>query len=282
MGSSRLKSLVIGELSWQRLGRSLLLIYVFFAGYIYLRADSMIFLPQPASYSDTEGSLKIPVSDTEQVSALHLPHDQATYTLLYSHGNAEDLGHIQPMLQRFHGWGFAVLAYDYRGYGTSDGYPSEAHAYEEVEAVYHYLQQQLNVPPEQIIPYGRSVGGGPATHLAAHYPVGGLILESTFTSVFRVVLPIPLFPFDKFPNLAHLQTVQSPVLVMHGVADSIVPIHHGYRLYEAAPDPKLSLWVEEAGHNDFSQVAGDRHRQALLSFQTLVDNHRQGAPSIPP
>jgi len=259
---------------WKRLLRSLLLGYVVFALIVYFRADSMIFLPRPASYQDTEDILKIAVTDTEQISALHLPNPEATYTLLYSHGNAEDLGDIRPALDRLHSWGFSVFAYDYRGYGTSDGRPSEENSYEDIAAAYHYMIQQLDTPAEQIMPYGRSVGAGPSTYLAAHQPVAGLILESAFTSAFRVVFPFPLLPFDKFPILDNLQAVPVPVLVMHGKADRVIPFNHGQTLYAAAPGPTLSLWVEAAGHNDFSWVAGDRHRQALEDFQALVKTHQ--------
>lgn len=269
-----LRKLLIGELSWKRLVRSVLFIYTFFALYVFFRADSMIFLPQPASYQDTEDVLKIPVAQTEQISAIYLSNPQSAYTVLYIHGNAEDLGDVRPVLDRLHSWGFSVFAYDYRGYGTSDGKPSEGNAYQDAYAAYAYLIQQLKIPPEQIIVYGRSVGGGSAAELAAQSPVAGLILESTFTSAFRVVAPFPLLPFDKFSNLDKLQKIHCPVLVMHGQADQTIPPQHGQLLYEAAPEPKMSLWVAEAGHDDFTWVAGERHQQALLSFQQLVETHQ--------
>jgi len=269
-----LRKLLIGDLSWKRLVRSLLFIYTFFALYVFFRADSMIFLPQPASYENARDLLKLPVTPTEQISALYLPNPQAKYTLLYIHGNAEDLGDIRPLLDRLHGWGFSVFAYDYRGYGTSDGNPSERNAYQDADAAYAYLTQQLKIPPEQIIVYGRSVGGGSAVDLATRHPVSGLILESTFTSAFRVVVPFPILPFDKFSNLDKLRKVHCPVLVMHGQADQTIPIQHGQRLYEAAREPKMSLWVAEAGHNDLDRVAGERYQRTLVAFQRLVETHK--------
>lgn len=269
-----LRKLLIGELSWKKLVRSLLFIYTFFALYVFFRADSMIFLPQPASYENARDLLKLPVTPTEQISALYLPNPQAKYTLLYIHGNAEDLGDIRPLLNRLHGWGFSVFAYDYRGYGTSDGNPSERNAYQDADAAYAYLTQQLKIPPEQIIVYGRSVGGGSAVDLATRHPVSGLILESTFTSAFRVVVPFPILPFDKFSNLDKLRKVYCPVLVMHGQADQTIPIQHGQRLYEAAREPKMSLWVAEAGHNDLDRVAGERYQRTLVAFQRLVETHK--------
>lgn len=267
-----LRKLLVGEFSWTRLMRSLLLIYIIFAGYIFFRADSMIFLPQPPSYKDAKDILKLPVNATEKIAAIYLPNSQAAYTLLYIHGNAEDLGDIRPKLEQLRSWGFSVFAYDYRGYGISDGKPSESNAYQDADTAYAYLTQQLKISPNQIILYGRSVGGGSATDLASRHPVAGLVLESTFTSTFRVVVPFPLLPFDKFSNLDKIRRIRCPVLVMHGQLDRIVPFSHGQALYEAAPEPKMSLWLTEAGHNDFTWVAGDRHRQTLLSFQKLIQN----------
>jgi pimeloyl-ACP methyl ester carboxylesterase len=270
MDRATLQRLLIGEFTWRRLVRSLLFIYGFFALYVFLRADSMIFLPPPASYGNGDTVLKIPVNGDQHIAALHLPNDQADYTLLFIHGNAEDLGYLRPFLTQLHDWGFSVFAYDYRGYGLSDGRPSERNAYGDAAAAYGYLTATLGVPPEQILVYGRSVGGGSATALAAQYPVGGLILESTFTSAFRVISPIPLLPFDKFPNRRRLRQITAPVLVMHGESDEIVPFHHGQALYAAAPSPKAFLWIPEAGHNDFAWVAGDRLPQALQDFAQQV------------
>jgi len=270
-----LRKLLIGELSWKRLVRSVLFIYAFFALYVFFRADSMIFLPQTISYQDTTDILKISVTDNERISATYLPNASSKFTLLYIHGNAEDLGDIRPMLERLHNWGFNVFAYDYRGYGTSDGKPNEGNAYQDADAAYKYLTQQLKIPPERIILYGRSVGGGSATELATRHSVAGLILESTFTSAFRVVVPFPLLPFDKFANLDKLGKIRCPVLVMHGQADQTIPIEHGQTLFKAASEPKMSLWVSGAGHNDFTWVAGERHQETLLSFEQLVERHAQ-------
>lgn len=274
MAESWLKTWVLGEISWQRLARSGLLIYAFFALYVFFRADSLIFLPQPASYQDHAGILKLPVQEGQRISAIYLPNPKASYTLLYIHGNAEDLGDVQPLLDRFQRWGFSVFAYDYRGYGTSEGTPGEQNAYQDAEAAYQYLTQQLKIPSNKILVYGRSVGGGSAVDLASRHPVGGLILESTFTSAFRVVVPFPLLPFDKFPSREKLRRVHSPVLVMHGQADRTIPIAHGKALYEAASEPKQALWIDGAGHDDVSEVAGDRLRTALQGFQQLVEQQK--------
>jgi len=270
----QLRHYLLGEVSWQRLVRSAVLIYVLVAAYVYVRADAMIFRPPPPTYDLLAQMRLIPMEGGDRLAVLYLPNPAATFTLLYSHGNAEDLGVIEPLLTQYRDWGFAVLAYDYRGYGLSTGTPSEANAYQDARAAYKYLTQTLNVPPEQVILYGRSLGGGVATELATHVPVAGLILESTFTSAFRVVVPFPLFPFDKFTNQAKLPQVPVPVLILHGTADEVVPFEHAQALFATAATPKFSLWVEGAGHNDFTAVAGDRHRQALQDFAHILHGLR--------
>jgi abhydrolase domain-containing protein 17 len=274
MNQSLFKKIFFGGLTPKKLVLLLLLIYVGFAIYIFFKADSMIFLPQPASYRDTKEILKLPVSSNEKISAIYLPNSQSAYTLLYIHGNAEDLGDIRSSLDRLHSWGFNVFAYDNRGYGTSDGKASEANAYQDADIAYTYLTKELKIPPNQIIVYGRSVGGGAATELATLHPIAGLVLESTFTSAFRVILPFPLLPFDKLTNLDKLAKVHRPVLIMQGQSDRTIPVQHGHILYKAALEPKMSLWIAEAGHDDFTVVAGNRYQQALFSFQELIKTHQ--------
>lgn len=257
----------------KRMITSLIFIYLSFAIYIYFQADSMIFLPPPSTYQDTNEIIKLNSEDGTKLSAIHLLNTKAKYTVLYAHGNASDLGTIRPKLEQLKTIGFSVFAYDYRGYGTSQGKPSEKNAYKDIDTAYNYLTQKLNIPPQQIIVFGRSVGGGSAIDLAARKPVAGLITESTFISAFRVKVPFPLLPFDRFPNLEKIKRVKCPVLIMHGKVDDIVPFYHSETLFEQAPPPKLSLWIEEANHNDFTYVAGERYVKILKEFMELVDQH---------
>jgi len=248
--------------------------YVTLCFAVYFLADRFIFLPPPAPYAHGLGTIGLTTADDVQISALHFPNPSAEYTILYSHGNAEDLGLIAPVLERIHHWGFSVFGYDYRGYGTSQGRPSERGAYADIDAAYTYLTERLAIPPERIILYGRSVGGGPAVDLAVRRRVGGLILESAFVSAFRVLTRVPLLPCDEFRNLDKIKHVSCPVLVMHGLEDDIVPVTHGRRLFGAAPEPKRALWVEGAGHNDFMLVARDRQARAVIEFADLLRQER--------
>ncbi|MGI0498498.1 alpha/beta hydrolase [Limnospira platensis CENA597] len=270
MNNAKIRKWVIGDFSLRRIVTSILAIYIIVGVWAYFKSDRLIFLPRPPSYEKTEDLTFLTTLDGVPIAALYLPNPTAQYTILYSHGNAEDLGDIRPRLESLRDIGFSVFAYDYPGYGLSGGTPSVAGAYQAIEAAYYYLTQVLQVPPERIIVYGRSVGSGPSTHLAARKLVGGLVIESGFISTFRVVTRIPIFPFDRFPNLANLQNVEVPVLIIHGDRDRVIPFHHGQRLYDDFDGPKMSLWVEGAGHNNVLEVAGDRYVETLLKFTEML------------
>jgi fermentation-respiration switch protein FrsA (DUF1100 family) len=276
MPQKNIKRLLFGEFTFKRLVRSLLFIYVCLCLYAYFFADWMIFKPQPSSYQDSGEILKLTTADGLQISAVYLPNPRAKYTILYTHGNAEDLGDVQSVLQELQQMGFAVFAYDYHGYGTSQGTASEINAYRDIDAAYHYVTQQLGIPPQRIIAYGRSVGGGPTVDLVARKPVAGLVLESAFITAFRTITHIPIVPFDKFRNIDKLKQVHCPVLIIHGKADAVVPFKHGLRLFAAAHEPKRFLWVDIAGHNDVMDVAPDRYTKSLAEFMQLVEQSQKG------
>jgi fermentation-respiration switch protein FrsA (DUF1100 family) len=267
------RQFLVPEIFLLRVALSAALVYATVAACAWLISDRMIFLPPPPSYRDTPDILKVPTADGERIAAVYLPNPGATYTLLLSHGNAEDLGWVLPSLPPIPVLGFGLFAYDYRGYGLSEGRPSEQHVYADIDAAYDYLTRELRVPAARIILYGRSLGAGAAVDLAARQSVGGLILESPFLAAFRVLTRIPLFPFDKFRNVDKIGRVRCPVLVMHGEADEIVPLWHGQRLFERAPGPKMLVVIPGAHHNDFMQVAGARYTAALRDFETLLRGH---------
>jgi abhydrolase domain-containing protein 17 len=242
-----------------------------------LFSDRLIFQPQPATYSDQSlsdsvvrlhepGRLVHIVSGGERITAIYLPNSQAKYTLLFSHGNAEDLGDSLSFLQMYRDAGFAVFSYDYRGYGTSTGKPSESGVYADENAAYDYLTNQLQVPPDRIISVGRSVGCAPATHLAANRKVAGLIAEAPFMTAFRVLTRVPLLPWDKFNNVRDIKKVHVPVLIIHGRNDQVVPSWHGARVFRAANDPKRFVPIDGAGHNDVLFVAGKKYFDEIRAF----------------
>lgn len=264
MDKKKLKNLLIGKFTIGRLIRSFVVIYVSVLIFAFVYSDRMIFLPQTSSYEDSQAILKIKTVDGATISAKHFINPNAEFTILYSHGNSEDIADIEPTIMKLYVKGFSVLTYDYRGYGTSKGKASEKKAYRDVEAAYIYLVEEMAVEPKRIISMGRSVGGAVATHLAYKKQVGGLIIESSFVTAFRVITRIPLSVIDKFRNISKVSKVRCPILVIHGMDDRLVPIWHGKKLFEKATNPKFCLWIEGVGHNDdFISAAGDSYWQAV-------------------
>ena len=238
-------------------------------------SEKIIFQPQLSSYRDTEQIIKLSSANGVQISATYLHNPEARFTILFSHGNAEDIGTALPTLERLKAMGFSVFAYDYQGYGTSSGVPSEENTYQDVEAAYNYLNDNLNIPADRIIAYGRSLGGAVAVELAQKRHLGGLIIEGSFTTAYRVVTKIPLFPFDKFKSISKIKQVRCPVLIIHAKKDEVIPFSHGEKLFLEANEPKASFWVEEAGHNNLIQVAGKNCEKALLEFLSLIEKNRK-------
>ena len=278
LDNRKLRRVLFGELSWKRLVRSTFIVivmtYVGLLVYGLLFADKIIFQPPPTEYHDNSSTIKFRSRDGIQISAVCLSNPQAAYTILFSHGNAEDLGTLASTLDQLRAMGFSVLAYDYHGYGTSGGRANERNAYEDEEAAYEYLTEVLHTPTDQIIAFGRSLGGAMAIDLAAKKPLAGLVIGSSFLSAFRVVTRYPIFPFDKFRNLDKINQVHCPVLVIHGRRDEVIPFWHGARLFELANEPKMSLWVDGAGHNDLIEVAGRKYEQALQAFRDSLEKTR--------
>ena len=265
-----LKSALIGELSWRRVVRSLVLIPLAVGLGLLIIAmffsDHVIFRPHRASYRDAADVIKVKAADGQSISAKFYENKDANYTILFSHGNAEDIGINDSFATRVRDIGFNVLAYDYRGYGTSDGSPSEDNAYADIDAAFNYLVATKAIPPDKIILHGRSLGGAVAVELASRKEVGGLILESTFTTAFRVITRYPILPFDKFKSIDKISSIQCPVLIIHGTQDWTIPVYHGERLFEAANEPKTAFWVGGAGHNDLFYTDQERYLNTIADF----------------
>lgn len=255
--------------------RSLLFVYFALNLFAFFFAERLIFRPPIPAYQDTPEIIKLTTRNQQQISALYLPNPTATFTILYSHGNGSDLGTSRAVLEELRRIGFSVFAYDYQGYGTSQGIPSEQNTYHDINAAYDYLTTTLNIPSDRIILYGFSVGGGPSIDLATRKPVAGMILEGTFTSTFRVVTYFPILLLDRFRNSDKIQSIRVPTLIIHGTADSVIPFHHGKTLYELANSPKQFLAIEGANHNNLTYVAAEQYAQALQDFTNTIQQSQK-------
>jgi len=234
--------------------------------YALVRADSLIFPVPTPSYEDNEAILKLSSSTGDLISAYYLEAKNSQRLLLYSHGNGEDIGSAKPFLEMFKQRGISVLAYDYPGYGTSSGAPTEAGCYAAIQAAYDYTTKELNYSPDQIVLYGRSLGSGPSTWLAAKQPTSGVILDGAFTSTFRVLTNVKLLTWDRFDNLARLPKIQQPFLLIHGTEDSVVPFTHAQKNWDAIQGPKFRLFVEGARHGNAIDIAGQTYWKSIIAF----------------
>src|SRR5438093_1714216 len=258
-------------ISWRWIGGALLLVHGLAALSGCTLADHMIFQPPALQYQDGPQVLKVPILGTDEIiSARYLPNPGSRFILLYSHGTGDDLGEIAPFLEDVRAHGYAVFAYDYEGYGTSTGKPSETSVYRDEEAVYAYLTQVLAVSPRRIIPYGFSLGGAPAVYLAARHDVPALILESTFVSAFRMRTRLPLLPFDRFDNLSQMPRVTCSVLILHSRDDPVIGFWHAEALRDAAGGRGQLFAFESGGHGDAWVSERDGYWSALTTFTASV------------
>ena len=233
-------------------------------------ADRIIFPVPKASYSKGKTSLVwLPLKTGGEVPAIWRPRADARWTVVYFHGNAMDIGHCHSMVNYLNrSLGCSVLCVEYPGYGPAGGSPSEEGCYAAADSAYDYLRTVRGVPAAQIALYGYSLGTGVATDLAARVPVGALILEAPFLSTFRVVTHVKIVPFDRFDNLAKIDEVRCPLLVIHGTADRVVPFEHGRELFAAAKNArrKQFLTIEHGPHVGLRENAPKRFDETLAGF----------------
>ena len=199
----------------------------------------------------------------------------AKYTIIFSHGNAEDIYLVEHWLHSYFLKQVEVNAvvYEYTGFGESNGrLPGDTVLYEDIETVYLYLTENLNVDPDTIIVFGRSIGSGPTSFLAEKHRVGGVILHAGLMSVLRVVFNLRwTLPWDKFPNIKRMPNIECPVFVIHGTRDEIVPFYHAEELHKASKHKYDPYYVDGAGHNNVEKFAEDYLAQ-INKFITYVDS----------
>jgi fermentation-respiration switch protein FrsA (DUF1100 family) len=193
---------------------------------------------------------------------------------LVCHGNAGNISHRRDICATLLTTGVNVFVFDYRGYGRSQGRPSEEGTYRDAQAAYDWLRLK-GFAGTNIIAFGESLGGGVAAELAAREPVGGLVLQSTFTSIPDMGaelfpwLPVRWLGIIRYDTRSKLPRLKVPVLVMHSPTDELVRFHHGQRNFAAANEPKL-FWELKGDHND--PLADTKHFIAgMEKFLTLIE-----------
>ncbi|KAJ0830302.1 putative serine aminopeptidase, S33, alpha/Beta hydrolase [Helianthus annuus] len=233
-----------------------------------IAAKFAFFPPTPPSYTvedDGGGQLVIPevprregvdvlklrTKKGNEIVTVYIKHPKANATLLYSHGNAADLGQMFELFVELSlRLRVNLVGYDYSGYGQSTGKPSECNTYADVDAVYKCLKEKYGVKDDQLIVYGQSVGSGPTIDLASRIPdLRGVVLHSPILSGLRVLYPVKrTYWFDIYKNIDKIGLVNCPVLVIHGTADEVVDHSHGKQLWELCKNKYEPLWLTGGGH----------------------------------
>ena len=209
-------------------------------------------------------------ADGTKLHGWYVPHNRPRAICLFMHGNAGNISSRSPGLAVLHyRHDLAVMAFDYRGFGRSEGTPSERGILQDARAARTWLAGRTGVREEDIVLMGRSLGGAVAVDLAAEKAPRGLVLASTFTSLpdvgkhFAPWLPTRVIMTQRLNSLAKIGKYQGPLLMSHGDADTVVPYELGVRLYEAAPGPKRFVTIEGADHND---PQSEEYRRAFDAF----------------
>jgi len=259
----------------------LLLGLVLLNGCMYLQQSSMIFFPYatldqtPAEWGLVYEDVFLDTEDGVRLHGWYIPRHGSKQALLFFHGNAGNISHRSASVEIFHRLGLNVFIFDYRGYGKSQGKPDEKGLYKDARAAWRYLSKERGFGQEEIILFGRSLGGAVAAELAAEIQPGGLILESTFSSakdmanaVFPVLSRLIFLRYD-FDTAAHVRRVACPVLVLHSPDDEIIPFRLGEKVFQAANEPK-SFVKMRGDHNSGILMSQPDYERALGAFVSLV------------
>jgi hypothetical protein len=215
--------------------------------------------------------------DGVRLHALHLKHPDADTLTIYFHGNAGNVFHRLRDLQLLRQVGTSVLAISYRGYGKSDGSPSEVGIYSDANAAYAFAIATLKYAPQNIVLFGRSLGSTAATDLARDKPLAGVVLISPLSSAAAQADAMGLgfaagLTGSAFENAKKIKQVKAPLLIVHGTADQVIPIASGQTIYRNAPGEKYFRVIENAGHNDLSHKFAQEYWGAISAFFKRVRN----------
>lgn len=252
-------------------------------GFMYLQQPSMIFYPsremvaKPSDWGLDYSDVQLVSGDGVALHGWYIPRPSAPRALLFLHGNGGNISHRGDSVAIFHRLGFNVLLIDYRGYGQSEGHPSEAGLYQDAAAAWRYLTETRGIAHQDIVIFGRSLGGAVAAQLASQVDAGALILESTLSSArdfaasaFPFLSHVLYMRYD-FDSVARLQQVNYPVLVLHSPDDEIMPYRLGEKVYATAREPKQFIALR-GDHNSGFLLSQPEYEQALKSFLASLND----------
>lgn len=229
----------------------------------------------PSAYGLNYEDVTLATEDDMHLHGWWVPHAESRGTIIMFHGNGGNIGGRAWLLPDLHSLGLNILLFDYRGYGRSEGIPTEKGTYRDAKAAYEFVREQYdgadNIP---VILYGRSLGGAIAAECAVEEEVAGLILESTFASIKAMTkdiyggLPVNLLTTFEYDTLGKIDRIDTPLLIAASRDDSMIPWQQGRKIFEAAREPKQ--WVQLSGDHNVSGWQSDPHYWKTL--KVFVDS----------
>ena len=248
---------------------------------IFINQRDLVFVPTkkyintPELYNLSYENYILTTEDGEKINSWFIPHPNPRSTLLFLHGNGGYISTRLDSINIFHQLGLSVFIIDYRGYGDSSGLPSEEGTYIDAETAWLFLKNKMDIDANNIIIFGRSLGGAVAIWLAQKYKPSALIVESSFTSIIDMgrsnypYLPIKLLAMIKYPSDERIASINVPKLFIHSMDDDIVPYKFGQKLFELSTPPKEFLKISGLHNNGFL-MSGDIYINGINKF---LDNY---------
>jgi uncharacterized protein len=231
---------------------------------VLLFLENMLVYPAPrypegdwqATWLEHE-DVSFPSADGTKLHGWYVEHPQSKAVILYCHGNGTHVAYMAEFLAEMRDeFQASIFAFDYRGYGRSEGKPAEKGILEDAEAAQEWLAKRAGIEKKDIVLMGRSLGGGIALHLAAENGARGVILQNTFTSLHDAAasnypwVPVRLLMRNRYDSLSRISRYSGPLFISHGTADRIIPFAHGQKLFAAATGPKEFFEIAGGDHND--------------------------------
>jgi len=215
--------------------------------------------------------ITVTTEDEVEITSLYIPSAGSEKVLIYFHGNAGNIYHRIPSLLQLHEFGVNVVGVSYRGYGKSGGAPSEEGVYQDGEAIFKYVIENLGFTKRNIIIFGRSIGTTVAINTAKHEDIGGIILVTPLTSGKAQakaggLASISSLAGNSFDNITKMKSVKAPLLVIHGTKDRVIPYSMGKDIFDTAHARKKFIKVEGADHNNLHDLYGQEYWAPIFSF----------------
>ncbi len=277
MGSMLTSIFVVLLVAYLGLGT---ILYFMQPKFLYCAVREVLYTPDELGMDFEDVVFK--TDDGLHLNGWYVPAENSQLTVLFCHGNGGNIMHRLDSINIFYKLGLNCFIFDYRGYGNSEGKPGEEGTYLDAEAAYEWLTKEKKISPNDIIIFGRSLGGSIATQLASKVQTRALIIESTFTSYvdigrkFYPYMPVRLFARFGYRTMDYIKDVHCPVMIIHSRSDDIVPFEFGLELYEVANEPKE--FVEIFGsHNEGFLVSGEIYKKAWIEWLQFLKESESGA-----